>query len=63
MADDSIKVEKGTEKEVEEEANEETTVFDPRGGLTEEKLALRDQLEEIALEYAQNDAERAWLST
>lgn len=45
------------------EQEEESTPFDPRAGLTEEQLALRTQLETFAMNYAQDDREKAWLST
>lgn len=67
MADDTPKKTKKSKQKVAEteptNADEETPIFNPREGLTEDQLALRDQLEALALEYAQDDAEKAWLST
>lgn len=43
--------------------SEETAPFDPLASLTEEQLGLKDQLHALALEYTQDDREKAWLST
>lgn len=43
--------------------NEETAPFDPLASLTEDQLLAKDQLQALALEYTQDDREKAWLST
>lgn len=72
MAEEPIKKRAKKHKVVEVEENganaalaetETTPPFNPRAGLTDEQLALRDRLEELAMGYAQDDGERAWLST